>query len=1379
MAEADKPYLPYGLKDYVILGEPERLDSFVLMRAQKQGNTPRLIFRSRENLVRNKSLMDQVLANSKAVSAAFSRALHVDHEVYPPTEGMPELFLVEIPGRSDTLDMVLNSGVQLPETIVGEYIYELLDGLGEFHQRGLVYGSIDPRFLFVEDDRGRKRIRLGGLFHVHPSGTDFPIGYSPEFSSPELADAGDISDETRDVYSVGMLAYRLLLPHATYKGQFANAFDATSPVDRSNAWRQYHREKYSSTTSFVALDTLNPQVSAPLAKIVHRMLNLAGKDRFASALEAKAELRNAIEETARWKARQKQIQEEGITNGRGAIPQVSVKARKGSGRPRWVMIAVGAVLVLALAGGGYYQFVHRPNVAAALARQEAFDAAVAAQRPVLAELVTLREELLSAVPLLAATNPAVDMLESAEQKYADLRQSAETTPMRLAADVEAMTAGIVSVRGDFDKVAEAVDASRLAADGARSSLGATLADLALLSPDENASLAALTAEAQGLDAAYSEGSFDDVAAAAKTLEDNALLEVAARSALKEEADAALNDLVTAIASFAGLSVEGSDVLAGFGGQADDVSAALEARRFEDANALALEGSAAVAAATGERSALRDRANAGLLSGEEQVAALSRRASVLSDAGSITDQIEGVQASLESVRSGIGLNDFERALSELSTVQAVSGQIADAIGALTLSGEQKLATLEQVLADLAAALPEGEAVDETLQAGAQAAASALERGDGVEAGRIADEVAVRAGAQLAAIVEQRSAAEALRRDTQAQLANAQATTPNLPGLDEAAANGMAADAAFEVRRYETAAAGYASILEFLGLSAESFGQQLAAFSDESALSIQNVDGLVAAGADAATVSQIADLLERARALAEAGDIDGARELLEQADLQSQAALQAVANLRARVNAASEQLNVLLADWQALEYRIADPAVETANQALATAGGAPTGVSWADALATLEKAGAELGPVVQAAQRLSQTVGQKRGRAVTQRQLALDTGSGESDLFLKADASFNEGEAALQNGLFEDSLAHFDMASLGFAEALDAVAALEEQVASLRDQLAARIGTAERIRALDENALAGHRELVAQPVENSSEAVADLIAGVAALDAAIARVEAGRADAEASKVAFESTFSEIEGLEAAESNEAVIALDGRAAESRDLFDAGIYLEAGPAYAALLTDADLLLAELQRPPRMSCDIEGLPAGMRYVPAGSYDISGAMALPRFRLGVGERLPSGAQEVSVARELCIMSEPLTRAQIADFVADLDPISLQKLPADVTQSPQNEQYVRGLSRDNVRQYASWLQELTGRTVRLPTLAELIAADGYPEDPEVFGGSELIWTDDMCQNSSFMAIVAKITGEMNSARAECRLITSSSYDDILVRFVVVGEGQDSQ
>src|SRR5690606_5916826 len=128
-------------------------------------------------------------------------------------------------------------------------------------------------------------------------------------------------------------------------------------------------------------------------------------------------------------------------------------------------------------------------------------------------------------------------------------------------------------------------------------------------------------------------------------------------------------------------------------------------------------------------------------------------------------------------------------------------------------------------------------------------------------------------------------------------------------------------------------------------------------------------------------------------------------------------------------------------------------------------------------------------------------------------------------------------------------------------------------------------------LDADALAAHRAFLAEPAENSSELVTQLISGLAALDSAIARVDAARPDAEAQKTAFDSTFSEIEALEAALENEEVIALGERAAEPRDLFDAGIYLEAGPAYAALVPDAVALLEGLQRPPRMSCEIEGLP--------------------------------------------------------------------------------------------------------------------------------------------------------------------------------------------
>jgi formylglycine-generating enzyme required for sulfatase activity len=266
-------------------------------------------------------------------------------------------------------------------------------------------------------------------------------------------------------------------------------------------------------------------------------------------------------------------------------------------------------------------------------------------------------------------------------------------------------------------------------------------------------------------------------------------------------------------------------------------------------------------------------------------------------------------------------------------------------------------------------------------------------------------------------------------------------------------------------------------------------------------------------------------------------------------------------------------------------------------------------------------------------------------------------------------------------------------------------------------------------------------------------------------------AGQQDeAEAAKGALAERMAQFDSLTAGTEDPALATLRAQLAEIDALYDQRAYGAALTGYGALLPQAEALYATLSTPPGPACEGEGLPLGMRVVEANSYPLETLMDRPNFRADFGadlmERVPGGT--VTIPAPFCIQSRPVSHADFADFLAQMTPAEQEALPEEArTGDPADP--VLGLPRLVVEQYAQFLSEQTGRVVRLPTLAELFAADGF-----VTGATDaLIWTADTC--SANMSLVARLPENANRAAATCRLSSSISNTDIAVRLVVEGAG----
>jgi hypothetical protein len=287
----------------------------------------------------------------------------------------------------------------------------------------------------------------------------------------------------------------------------------------------------------------------------------------------------------------------------------------------------------------------------------------------------------------------------------------------------------------------------------------------------------------------------------------------------------------------------------------------------------------------------------------------------------------------------------------------------------------------------------------------------------------------------------------------------------------------------------------------------------------------------------------------------------------------------------------------------------------------------------------------------------------------------------------------------------------------------------------------------------------------------EKVTALEGALAKLGELIAAVEQARPAAEEARLAADEVFARLESVAGILVNPAYATLSDDYRAAGVLMDAGAFVAAQSAYVALIEPGNALHASLTRPPRMTCDVEEIPGGMRQVDEGVYPLGDLVTSRRFQDNVGSRLGLADEQIEVA-QFCIQARPLLLSELGGFVADIrqDPMSFSKLP-ETMRNPKNPAApVSGLSRVIVDQYARWLSEKTGRVVRLPTLAELLVADSLAERKEGEApDNKLVWTAEQC--TSQFGLIAMVAKNPRLSTTECRLMLSNLHSDVYVRLVL--------
>jgi beta-lactam-binding protein with PASTA domain/serine/threonine protein kinase len=181
----------------------------------------------------------------------------------------------------ETLGAQIASARTIPEGVAIDYAIQLASGLAYAHRQGLLHRDIKPANVLITKDDVVKISDFGIARAVSENtmGVTQPgmVMGSVYYLSPEQAQGFD-SDETSDLYSLGVVLYQMLAGTLPFTGDTPVAValkHVSEPVPR--------------------VEDAAPGVSPALASIVTRLLQKNPRDRFQSATELAAALRDARE----------------------------------------------------------------------------------------------------------------------------------------------------------------------------------------------------------------------------------------------------------------------------------------------------------------------------------------------------------------------------------------------------------------------------------------------------------------------------------------------------------------------------------------------------------------------------------------------------------------------------------------------------------------------------------------------------------------------------------------------------------------------------------------------------------------------------------------------------------------------------------------------------------------------------------------------------------------------------------------------------------------------------------------------------------------------------------------------------------------------------
>jgi len=207
--------------------------------------------------------------------------------VYDVGEAEGHLYMAMELLEGDDLRALLERQVDVPLADRVRILAQICDGLGYAHSRGVVHRDVKPANIVVTV-AGKVKVLDFGLARVATRETITRAGIilgTPDYMSPEQA-TGQTLDHRTDIFSAGAVFYEFLCREKPFRGRTLHSVLYQIISDEPDP-----------------LLTLNPELPARLAEVVHRMLRKDPDQRYPSLEEVARELRQIHDALRRSRSR--------------------------------------------------------------------------------------------------------------------------------------------------------------------------------------------------------------------------------------------------------------------------------------------------------------------------------------------------------------------------------------------------------------------------------------------------------------------------------------------------------------------------------------------------------------------------------------------------------------------------------------------------------------------------------------------------------------------------------------------------------------------------------------------------------------------------------------------------------------------------------------------------------------------------------------------------------------------------------------------------------------------------------------------------------------------------------------------------------------------
>jgi serine/threonine protein kinase/formylglycine-generating enzyme required for sulfatase activity len=172
-----------------------------------------------------------------------------------------------------------------------KWLNEILSGLEAIHERGIVHRDLKPGNILI-DREAVAYISDFGIAELTNRGRQAAqdVMLTAKYAAPEMIDPAfgrDAVDTQADVYAAGMLAYEMLLGPERFRQVFSGIY-AGAPGQAAERWLRWHTDLSQSAPHLAWID---PQIPAPLANLIERMMSKDTHFRHRDATEARRDLK--------------------------------------------------------------------------------------------------------------------------------------------------------------------------------------------------------------------------------------------------------------------------------------------------------------------------------------------------------------------------------------------------------------------------------------------------------------------------------------------------------------------------------------------------------------------------------------------------------------------------------------------------------------------------------------------------------------------------------------------------------------------------------------------------------------------------------------------------------------------------------------------------------------------------------------------------------------------------------------------------------------------------------------------------------------------------------------------------------------------------------